>query len=91
MSRQVSIADARDHLPALVRDAEQGHSIELTRRGKPVAFLVSAQEYRNLTAGRRDLWTAIEEFRGSHDLSALDPEEIWNGVRDRSPGREVDL
>ena len=91
MPRQVSIADARDHLPALIRDAEEGCAIELTRRGKPVALLVSIEEYRSLVAGKRDLWTAIEDFRAKHDLSDLHPEEIWSGVRDPSPGREVDL
>jgi antitoxin Phd len=87
MTKQVSIADARDHLPSLVRAAEQGQPIELTRRGKPVAVLVSSREYHKLTGGSRDIWDAIQRFRESHDLSDLDVDEIYAGVRDPSPGR----
>ena len=65
MSKRVSIADARDHLTALVRSAEEGHPVELTRRGKLVAVLVSSQEYEKLTSGRPDLWAGIQKFRAS--------------------------
>ena len=40
MTERHSIADARRHLPALVRNAENGKAVELTRRGEPVAKLV---------------------------------------------------
>jgi antitoxin Phd len=92
MTRKVSIADARDNLPSLVRSVEQGQPVELTRRGKPVAVLVSSQEYRKLTSGKRNLWEAIQEFRRTHDLAPnAEVEEIYADVRDISPGREVDL
>lgn len=90
MAKQVSIADARDHLPSLVRAAEQGQPIELTRRGKPVAVLMSSREYHKLTGASRDLWEAIQGFRETHDLSDLDIDEIYAGVRDPSPGRGID-
>ncbi len=90
MSKRVSIADARDNLPALVRSAEQGEPIELTRRGKLVAVLVSSREYEKLTTGPPDLWTAIQKFRAEHDLSELHVEEVFADVRDRTPGREVE-
>lgn len=90
MSKRVSIAAARDNLPALVRSAEQGQQVELTRRGKLVAVLVSSHEYEKLTAGPRDLWAAIQKFRSEHDLSELDAEEVFSNVRDRTPGREVE-
>jgi prevent-host-death family protein len=41
MSKRYSIAEARNHLPAIVHDAERGKPIHLTRRGKPVAVLLS--------------------------------------------------
>lgn len=90
MSKRVSIAEARDHLPALIRSAEHGEPVELTRRGKMVAVLVSSREYARLTRGTPDLWTSIQEFRAKHDLSALDVEEVYADVRDRTPGREVE-
>jgi prevent-host-death family protein len=89
MAKRVSIADARDNLPALVRSAEQGEPIELTRRGKLVAVLVSSSEYQKLT-GPPDLWAAIQKFRAEHDLSDLHVEEVFADVRDRTPGREVE-
>lgn len=89
MSRQYSIAQARDHLPGLVHDAEKGSRVELTRRGKPVAVLISVAEYERLTQGHPDFWQRLKAFREKNDLEELDVEEIFAGVRDRSPGREV--
>ena len=93
MSKKQSIADARKHLPQLVRDAEAGEPIELTRHGKRVAVIVSAGEYDRLASRRPDFWEAYEEFRRTHDLEKLnlDPDEIFAGVRDRSPGRDPQL
>lgn len=75
MGKQYSIAQARDHLPGIVHEVERGAPVELTRRGKPVAVILSLQDYRRLSSGRIDLWQAIE------------PEEWLEGVRARSPGR----
>jgi len=90
MSKRVSIADARDSLPALVRSVEHGQPVELTRRGKLVAVLVSSHDYEKLTNGSRDLWTAIQKFRSEHDLTELLVDEVFANVRDRAPGREVE-
>jgi prevent-host-death family protein len=90
MPKSVSIAEARDHLPALIRSAEHGEPVELTRRGKMVAALVSGHDYARLTKGTPDLWEAIQKFRAEHDLSDLDVEEVFANVRDRTPGREVE-
>ena len=48
MSNPVSIADAKNNLPRLIHEAEEGGAIELTRRGKPVAVIVSMAQYRKL-------------------------------------------
>ena len=81
MFKRVSIAEARDHLPALIRSAEQGEPVELTRRGKMVAALVSGSDYQRLTQGAPDLWAAIQKFRAEHDLSQLDVDEVFADVR----------
>ena len=54
MANRYSIARAPDQLARIVRDVEQGHLVEVTRRGKPVAVLVSAHEYQRLSAGHED-------------------------------------
>ncbi|MDP2308365.1 MAG: type II toxin-antitoxin system Phd/YefM family antitoxin [Pseudomonadota bacterium] len=90
MTRPYSIAEARDQLPALVHDAEQGGRISLTRRGKPVAVLISVAEYERLTAGRTDFLGALTDFRSRHNLAELDLGGVLDGTRDPSVGREVD-
>lgn len=91
MPNDVSIAEARNRLPALVHAVEGGPPVRLTRWGKPVAMLVSLEEYERLRPRRPDLWRAIEDFRERTDLSDLDVDEIFGRVRDSSPGREVEL
>ena len=46
----ISIADAKNQLPALIHQAEAGKPVTITRRGKPVAVVVSVQEYEHLRA-----------------------------------------
>jgi siroheme synthase (precorrin-2 oxidase/ferrochelatase) len=36
-------------------------------------------------------WEKVERFRALLQTAEIDVNEIWEDVRDRSPGREVDL
>ena len=92
MPKSYSIAKARDQLAELVHRAESGTAVELTRHGKPVAVILSKQAYEELTQRRPGLWDALERFREKHDLEAADlGPDVFEGIRDRSPGRKVDL
>jgi len=93
MSRRHSIADARNNLPELVRQAESGKPVELTRRGEPVAVLLGRKEYDRLTAPSRTFGDAWEKFSRSVDLrqANIDPDEIFADVRDDAPGRDASL
>lgn len=42
---------------------------------------------RTLASSPGDLWSAIQQFRQTHDLSDLNVEEVYAGIRDSSPGR----
>jgi prevent-host-death family protein len=42
----VSIADAKNRLPELIRAVESGETVVITRHGKPVAQLASAPKER---------------------------------------------
>jgi prevent-host-death family protein len=86
MPRKISLAEARDHLTGLVRDVERGQRVELTRRGKPVAVLVSHDEYERLCAKRLSPAAALRAWRESApaDYDGFEPPE-----RERSPGRDV--
>ena len=91
MTKQYSISQARNSLPALVHAVEDGASVELTRRGRPVAVLVSISDYDRLTGKRPNLLSAIERFRAETDLEELDVEQILAGGRDRSPAPEPEI
>ena len=88
---EVSIAEARNKLTRLIHEAEDGETVRITRRGKPVAVLVSRDAYERLESGepRRDFWQAIEEWRAQagFDWPELTPDEV-DGWRDRRPPRK---
>ncbi len=91
MVKQYSISEARNSLPSLVHAVEDGGPVQLTRRGRAVAVLVSVTAYERLARNRPDLWSAIERFRAETDLEEFDVDEILDGVRDLSPGREPEI
>ena len=91
MAERHSIADARRNLPALVRDAENGGTVVLTRRGEPVAVLIGCREFERLKEGRPGFFAAWRKFAESVDLVelALDPDELFGDIRGKETGREV--
>ena len=92
MPKQYSIAEARNHFTEIVRDVEREAAVEVTRRGKPVAVLLSIQEYKRLSGEKGGFWRAFTLFREQVNLQELDIEpNVFEGLRDRSPGREVAL
>jgi prevent-host-death family protein len=90
---QYSIAQARDQLTQLVHTAEQGTPIEITRRGKRVAVILSAEDFDRLSSSKGTFGKSLAAFRSQWGIETLDlnPDELFQDVRDRSPGREVSL
>jgi prevent-host-death family protein len=91
--RRISVADAKNQLPALLHAAEKA-PVEIVRRGKPVAVLISRAAYDRLE-GRGDFARAARAFREKH-RATLDElgdglAEELGGARDRGPGRNVRL
>ena len=93
MTKQCSIAETKDNLSQLLREVEKGLRVQVTRRGKPVAFLVPASEGIQAHDERASFEKALREFRRKHRVDKLniDPNKIFADVRDRSLGRDVDL
>ena len=93
MTDRYSIAEARRNLPTLVRTAESGAAIELTRHGESVAVLIGRKEFERLAVGRRRFTEAYDAFERDTDLAtlALNPDEVFGTVRDTVPGRDVEL
>jgi prevent-host-death family protein len=90
MIKEYSIAEARNQFAAIVHDLKTTPSIQLTRRGKPVAMLMAIEEYERLTASRAGFWDNSQAFRNTVDLAGLDIDPaIFEDLRDASPGREV--
>ena len=89
MAKSFSIAQARNHFTTLVRELERQPRIQLTRRGKPVAVLLSQREYERIQRTSAGFWDAYGAFRSTADLQrvAIDP-RVFRAVRDASPGRE---
>jgi antitoxin Phd len=85
MDRTCSIAEARNDLSGVVREAEAGHPVTLARRGRPVAVIVSAEEFSRMGRRRPSLADVIDAFRQHHagDLDETD----WLPARDPTPGR----
>ncbi len=76
--KRFSIAEAKSHLARLVHQVEDGPPVELTRRGQPVAMLVSIRDYQRFTP-QHDVWDAVQKLRESYDLEALDidPDKVF--------------
>ena len=92
MPRQYSIADARSNLPHIVDQAEAGLEVELTRRGQPVALVVSRRTFDRLREKRGQFSEAYERFLARFSLEeiGLDPGEL-SRARDTTTGRQVTL
>jgi len=92
MAKQYSIADARSNLPTIVDLAESGQAIELTRRGKAVAVVISLRELERLRGERTPFAAAYQRFLSTHDLSEVGVDErVFAEARGRSAGRSVSL
>ena len=94
MTVTYTIAEARDQFAAIIHTAEATHEpVRLTRRGKPVAVIISAEAYERLTQvetqPQRDFWTAYQQWRAEWRVDEWDDtEDPFADVRDRTPAPE---
>ena len=65
MQDEFSIAEAKNRLPSIIHSVEKGPFVKLTRRGTPVAVLLSIKEYERLNQKTIGLWDALSKFRES--------------------------
>ena len=97
MLKTYSIAKARDQFTEVVRQVESESVIQLTRRGKLVALLLSPDEYNRLQNQHVGFWEAFAPFHRQMNEQAADTDdgdttvdEIFAGVRDQIPGRAAE-
>lgn len=91
MSKTVSLVEAKAHFSEWVRAAEVGDPVVITRHGKPVAALVSAEDLGKLRALRSagpeaGLASLAGGWKGSEELA-----EILARSRRSGPRRAPDL
>lgn len=89
--RPCSIAEARNHLPRVVREVERGRPVGFTRRGRLVAVLLSEPEYRRLNGGGSQLRQALDAFLKDRPAGGVLTLRELASLRGRSPGRAVRL
>ena len=69
-----------------------GEEITLTRRGKPVAVLLSRREFARLQGQSVGFWKAYQAFRQQVELDRLGlGRDAVAELRDKTPGRNVKL
>lgn len=93
MTHQYSIDQAQSHLDEIINTVESGPPVELVREGQRIAVLISSEEYDRLTSSQKpDFWQALNTFRQQFSIEALNFDtEVFEDLRDNSPGREVIL
>ena len=85
--KNFTVAEARNQLPNLLHLVETLGSVQISRRGKPVAVVMSVQDYQQLTQRKTSFAEFLTDFRNSHQLDGV--ESVFEGLRDLSPGRPV--
>jgi prevent-host-death family protein len=82
-----TIAQAKNNLPKLIHAAEAGDDIRISRHGKLVAVLISAERYQQHFNASEGVFQAIMQWREKQPgLDLIDAEvDSW---RDRSPARD---
>ncbi|MBK7929164.1 MAG: type II toxin-antitoxin system Phd/YefM family antitoxin [Bryobacterales bacterium] len=92
MARRYSIAEARAQLPAIIDLAAAGREVELTRRGQPVAVIVSTREMQRLRDRKTGFPVAYKRFLEQFPPKGAGIDKAFaRSLRDRSAGREVAL
>ena len=95
MSARFSIAEARNNFAALIRDVEEtDEPIEVTRRGQPVAVILSTEQYAQLLGKeqKQSFWQGYLEWREKWQVDEREDEgDPFADLRDPSPGRPIDL
>lgn len=81
-----SVAQAKNNLPNLIQQAELGEAVHITRRGHPVAVLLSEREFARLQAPQTGFADFLYEWRRemqAQEEAFADSSEFEN-IRDNS-------
>jgi prevent-host-death family protein len=93
VAQQYSIDHARRHLSRLIEELESGGAeVQLTRKDRPVAVLISMSEYARINARRNSFSLVYGEFHDKYpDVAPGIGPRYFRSLRDRAHGRPVKL
>lgn len=85
-----TIAEAKNNLSNLIHQLEIGEPVHLTRYGKPVAVMMSEDQYQSLMAPAKNLNAAILHWRSQLDANEINgfSEPELKALRKDNAGRE---
>jgi prevent-host-death family protein len=83
-AKTLTIAEARANLADVVRRAERGEEVRITRRGVAVAVV---RAVRSSEDERAERFRALVARVSTTPVADDGPGDPWADVRDRSPGR----
>ncbi len=89
--RTSTIAEAKNNLSQLIHQLETGEAIHLTRYGKPVAVLISENQYQRAIGTNKSLNSAILNWRSQlnqNDDIGFNDKELQTLRKESSTGRE---
>ncbi len=82
-----TITHAKNHLPKLIHAAEAGDDIRISRHGKLIAVIISAERYQQHFNMGTNIFQSIMQWREKQSSLDLTDAEI-DSWRDHSPARE---
>ena len=88
MNRRVSVAEAKNKLPSIIHEVEEGAIIEITRYGKAVAMVISERDYRRMREIGQGFWVSLRKVRSLLSSGGVTIDEgDFRDLRDTSPAR----
>ncbi len=92
MKKQVTIAEAKNRLPQIVHRVELGQPVEITRRSRPVAVIVSINDYARIAAFARGFLNSLQAFlKHPGATAARGASGFADSFRNGSVGRRIRL
>ena len=93
MAERYSIADARYNFPKLIREAEHGKVVELTRRGELVAMIIGRRHFEQLSSNSQGFAETYRNFAANVGLANLniEPDRLFPISRKHIQGRTDNL
>jgi len=88
LNRRVSVVEAKNKLPSIIHEVEQGSIVEITRHGKAVAIVVGQKDYERLKEKGQGFWVTLGKIRNLLSSEGIVfKESDFLNLRDPSTGR----